>query len=107
MIYYENAGLYIESCTSIRAKITAINAIIDALMISAAKSATKAHITEYSLNTGQTQIKTSLRGTSAVMSAIQEMEVLKQMYIARLPNNGRVSRVVDGKNLYGRNNGIR
>jgi hypothetical protein len=99
MIYYENAGLYIESCTSIRAKITAINAIIDALMLSAAKAATRAHITEYSLNTGQTHIKTSLRGSKEVTAAIQEMEVLKQMYIARLPNNGRVSRIVDGKNL--------
>lgn len=107
MITYENAGLYIESCKKIRDKIIAIDAIIDALMLAASKSATRAHITEYSLNTGQTQIRTSLRGTTAVISAIHEMETLKQMYIARLPNNGRVSRVVDGKNLINRTNGAR
>lgn len=101
MVIYDDAGLYLAAQTTIQSKIAAIDAIIDALLISAATSAGKAHITSYSLNSGQTQINTSLRGTAAVAEAIKEFEYIKNKYIAKLNGNGRVSRAIDGGNLIG------
>lgn len=104
MVTYDNEGLYIQSCTTIRARIVAIEAIIEALLVTAATAATDAHIQEYSLNTGQTQIKTSLRGASSVYDAIANFERLKNQYIKRLPGNGGRTTLVDGKNLIGPRN---
>jgi hypothetical protein len=97
MVIYDSEALYIQSCQSIRDKITAIDAIIDALMLVAAKAATADNISEYMLNDGQTQIKTLYRGADAVMRSITAFERLRLMYVNRL--NGRITRLVDGKNF--------
>lgn len=98
MVIYDSAALYIEAQSGLQAKITAIDAIIDALLLTAAKAAAGDNISEYSLNDGQTQIKTVYRGTSAVYASIRDFEKLKQMYMSRI--NGRVIRLVDDKNFY-------
>jgi hypothetical protein len=98
MVVFDSAALYIESQTGIKAKIVAIDAIIDALLVTAAKAATNDHLTEYSLNDGQVQIKSAYRGASAIFNSIKEFEKLKQIYMSRI--NGRVVRLVDSKNFY-------
>lgn len=101
MIVYDNFDKFLISCASTKARIVAIDAIIDQLLASAAKGALKSHITEYSLNSGQTQIKTSLRSMKEVQGAVIYFEQLRNIYKSRLPGHGRVSRNVDGRNFRG------
>lgn len=99
MVTYTSGAEYIQSKTSLRAKITAIDAIIDALMTTALKAAESDEIEEYWLNDGQTQIKTIYKGADAVMRSIRSYEQMKQYYIIQL--NGRSVRLVDSKNFTG------
>jgi len=97
MVIYDSADKYIESCTSLQDKITAIDAIITGLLSAAAKAAANDNISEYSINDGQVQIKSVYRGAAAVMNSIKQFEALKQFYVNQL--NGRIIRLVDGKNF--------
>jgi hypothetical protein len=97
MVVYDSAAIYIDSCASNEAKIAAIDNIINTLMTTAATAAADQNITEYTLNDGQTQIKASYRSVDSIFNSINSFEKLKQMYINRL--NGRVVRLVDGKNF--------
>lgn len=103
MVEYSSEGVYIESCTSDRAKITALDAIINGLMTAAANAAGNEGISEYWLDDGQTKIKKVYRSTASIESAIETFERLKQKYINRI--NGRIVRRVDGKNFTGYING--
>ena len=98
-VYYDSAALYIEGSTSLCDKIGRIDTIIDALLTNALVAAEKDNIEEYSLNDGQTIIKTTYRGTESVMKSIKAFETLKQVYVNRL--DGRVSRLVDSKSIGG------
>ncbi|KKQ06413.1 MAG: hypothetical protein US15_C0012G0011 [Candidatus Moranbacteria bacterium GW2011_GWF1_36_4] len=97
MVIYNNAGLYIEESTTIEGKIAAIEAIITALQVTAASAAGCDNITEYSLDDGQSKIRTVYRGVSQIIASINNFEKLKQMYINKL--NGRVVRLVDSKSF--------
>jgi hypothetical protein len=97
MALYDSAAIYIDSADTLKDKITRIDAVIDALLTVALKAAANENITEYSLNDGQTQIKTAYRGTDSVMKSIQAFEAIKQMYVNRL--NGRHIRLMDSKNF--------
>lgn len=101
-VYYDAADIYIEGATGLKDKITRIDAVIDALLTNALKAASNDNISEYSLNDGQTIIRTTYRGSESVMKSIRAFEGLKQIYVNRL--NGRMVRLVDGKSIgrYGR-----
>lgn len=101
MITYSSASIYIESQTSLNSKITAIDAIISALLTTAATAASNEHITEYQLDDGQVKIRTSYRGAQAVFASIKAFEELKQFYVNK--KTGRVVRLVDSKNFKHRN----
>ena len=103
MTYFDSAAIYIDSATSLCDKITRIDAVIDGLLTNALKAAATDNIEEYSLNDGQTIIKTIYRNAESVMKSIKAFEALKQLYVNRL--NGRVVRLVDSKNFTGRNYG--
>lgn len=103
MVTYNSAATYITSVTSLEAKIARIDAIITALEVTALTAASNDNITEYMLDNGQTKIQTSYRGAGAVLKSIAGFEAMKQMYLNQL--NGRVIRLVDGKNFIGRRNG--
>ncbi len=94
---FDTCGLYIQSATTLRAKITAIDAVIDALELQAADSVLTQNISEYQLNDGQTIIKQTYRGAKGIADAINSFEAIKQRYVNRL--NGRVFRAVDSKNF--------
>ena len=104
MAEYTSEGLYLQSKTTIPAKIAAIESIIDALELTAASSAGSENISEYWLDDGQTKIKTVYRGLQSIYDSITAFERLKQRYINRY--NGRMVRLVDGKNFQ-RNTGNR
>jgi hypothetical protein len=97
MATFDSEAKYLQSQTSLAARITAIDAIIDALMLVAAEAAEDDNINEYWLNDGQTQIKTIYKGAHNVERSIQKFERLRNMYLGRL--RGRMTRLVDSKNF--------
>jgi hypothetical protein len=105
MAVFDSADIYIQCTTDLRERIVRIDAIIDALETTALKAAATGNISEYSLNDGQTQIKTVYRSPKDVQASIDAFEMIKQRYINRL--NGRVVRLVDSKNFPGNRNGNR
>lgn len=103
MVYYDSCGVYVQSQTTLAAKIAAIDAIIAALENSALLAAGSEGVSEYQLNDGQTIIKQVYRGTAGISRAITDFETIKQRYINQL--QGRMVRLVDSKNFG--NNGRR
>lgn len=97
MTVYDSASIYLDSRTSVKDKITAIDAIISALLTTAVKAAAGENITEYSLDDGQTKIKTIRRTSKEIEASIAAFERLKQYYVNQL--NGRVFRLIDSKNF--------
>lgn len=102
-VYYDSAYKYIDCASDLRSKIARIEAIIAALETTALKAAANDNISEYSLNDGQTVIRTVYKSAQDVLNSIMAFEKIRQMYINRL--NGRVIRLVDGKNFTGRYGG--
>lgn len=103
-MYYESADIYINEATSLRDKIKRIDDIITALETSALKAASTGNINEYSLDDGQTKIRTVYRNAAEVAHSITAFETIKQRYLNQLL--GRGVRLMDGKNFsrtgYGR-----
>lgn len=97
MPIFETAGLYIASKKSAQEKITAIDQIIDSLLICAADQASKGNIEEYNLNDGQTIIRTRYRSMEAIMASIQSFETLKNYYASQI--NGNMVRLTDRSNF--------
>lgn len=93
MIYYDSASVYIATATTNAEKLAKVEAIIAALEDTALKSASNDDLSEYSLDDGQTKIKTVYRSTADVLKSLRGFEQLRQMYINRL--NGRVVRLFD------------
>lgn len=100
MITYVNVDANFESATTIKAKITKIDAIILSLMDTALKSVLNGDTVEYTLDTGQTKIRKVFSSTASVTKAIADYEKLRQMYVNKI--SSRVIRLVDSKNF---NNG--
>ena len=97
-MYFDSADIYIESQTSLDAKIAAIEAVINAMISQLLKSAATATKAEYMFNDGQTTIKNTYRSPAEVAKAIKEFKSIKDMYVAQ--KNGRVQRLVDSRNFY-------
>lgn len=98
MTYYDSAAIYVQSQATNKARVVAIDAIIDALMTSALTAASTGNVEEYMLNDGQTTIRTLYRNVEDVQRAIKSFEQLRVMYVNRV--NGRVVRLVDHKNFF-------
>lgn len=115
MVVYESIKQYLECSTSLIDRIARIDQIIEAIELSMLTRAETAggtnnatiNVEEYSLDDGQTKIRTKYRSSedfSAMAGMLSQLDFLKQRLIARLNNNitGRVIRLVDGKNFIGR-----
>jgi hypothetical protein len=102
MIEYDSEKIYIDSACSLKDKIKRVDAIILALYDAALASVGDEGIKEYWLDDGQIKIKKVYSGSASILMAIKNYEAIRQMYISKL--NGRVVRLVDGKNLTGRRN---
>lgn len=101
MITYNSAYEYIISSADIKTKILRIEAIINAYTDSLLAGATTGNIGEYSLDDGQSKIRTVYRGANDLASSIQALEKLKSMYITQYnkQNIGSVYRLSDSKNF--------
>lgn len=95
--YFDSCLIYLQSQTTLEAKLTALDDIIDALIVTAATAAETGNIQDYTLNDGQTTIKMAYRDAAAVSAAIDAFERIRQRYLNRL--NGRIARGVDSKNF--------
>lgn len=96
-VVYDSALIYLRTATQLCDKITKIEGIITALEDAAVIAATGQDISEYSLDDGQSKIKTLYRSADAIYRSIRAFERLSQMYQNRL--NGRVMHMVDGKSF--------
>jgi hypothetical protein len=94
---YDCAKTYIESQTTLLAKIKAMNAIITALEGVALTAAETADLSEYALDDGQTKIKTQYRDMNQVLASILSFTRLKNMYVNQY--NGHGHRAMDLKNF--------
>lgn len=86
-----------SSSDSVKAKIVKIDAIIDALLITAMTSVTNGHIVEYEMDNGQTRTNVTYSKTSEITNAIQTYENLRVYYDNKLKN--RNVRLVDQSNF--------
>jgi len=105
MIYYENWSIYINSKTELRDRIINIKAVMSALRAQRLEAAANGNISnmqEYSLDDGQTKIKTVYRSLNEINLALKTLEQELQMCYNQL--NGRMVRLVDGKNFSNFNN---
>jgi len=96
-VFFDSAQLYLESSQTLADKVRKIDDIILALEAVALKAADREHISEYTLNDGQTTIRANYNGALGVLKAIEGYEALRQMYLNRL--NGRMVRLVPGTNF--------
>lgn len=97
MVYFDSSSIYINSASDLRAKIVRCEAVIEALFVAAEKAAANEDISEYSLDDGQSKIKTVYKSAASVMAAIDVFQRQQQRYINQL--NGRAVRMVDSKNF--------
>ncbi len=97
MVVFDSAYIYVSSATEICDKIDRLDAIITALEDVALIAAAKGDISEYSLDDGQTKIRTSYRDALEISKSITAFETIRMRYINRL--NGRQVRLVDGSNF--------
>lgn len=103
-VIYLSIDADLESCTSLRAKIVKIDAIIDSLLNTALKSVAKGDKVEYLIDTGQSKQKVVYSSITTITAAIREYESIRELYEDKL--NGRIAnqyRNVDQRNLRRRN----
>lgn len=94
---FQSETLFIDSATDMAEKVEKIDLIIAALLDLSLTAVGKQDIIEYTLDDGQTKIRTEFRGMSAILKAIDDYEGLRQRYFNRL--NGRTFRLVDSKSV--------
>jgi hypothetical protein len=103
MVVFFSTAEYFASCKDNQAKIAAIDAVIDALLITAASAAANNGVSEYMLNDGQTIIKQVYRNSQEIYNSINGFEQLRQVYVNRI--QGRMVRLADSRNFINRRDG--
>ncbi len=96
-IIFESASAYIESCTTLEARITAIDAIIDQLFTASAKAAESGHLDEYWFDDGHIKIRSKYRSVTEMTNSIAGFQRLRDMYANR--KGGRMMRLKDVSNF--------
>jgi hypothetical protein len=99
-IIFEKASDYIESCTTLTAKIAAIDAILSQLLTTAATAAETGHIDEYWFDDGHVKIRSKYRNVAEVERSIMSFQRLRDLYANR--KTGRLTTLKDASNFTGR-----
>lgn len=97
IIYFDSADIYINQGVNVDDKIVRLNAIITALEDAILKGAATGNLSEYSLDDGQTKIRTVYRSLTEATNALTALETIRQRWINQ--KNGRHMRFMDGKNF--------
>lgn len=100
-IVYTSVGDLLQSCTSIKARIATLETILDQMLTSIEKATKTGHFDEYKLDTGQTRTEIKYRSMNELVSAYNVLVMRLDREYAKLEakHNGRVFRLVDGKNF--------
>jgi hypothetical protein len=100
-IYFTSTRKYIESFTTVRDRIAAIDRAIDALILLCADTEIieKQYIDEYSLDDGQTKIRAKYRNIESIQASIEALYKVRNLLVNR--RTGRHFRLVDGRNFTG------
>ncbi len=80
---------YLETKTSIKDRIIAIDGLIDSMILRAADAVDTANYSEYQMDDGQMKVRTMYRSPEDIMKGVSSLEKIKQMYVNRV--NGRVT----------------
>ena len=83
-VLYFKLDCNFDTATSVRAKITKLDAIITALLNTALTSVENGNIVEYEFDTGQTRTNVTYSKTSDVTTTIKKYEDLRTYYINKL-----------------------
>jgi hypothetical protein len=100
MVVFLSEFEYITSVATLADRLARVRALILALMDAQLKAALTGNISEYSLDDGQTKIKTVNRSPKELATTITELERQEQTLMRQLNKTGYV-RLVDGKNFIG------
>lgn len=87
---------YMESKTTLIAKIQAYDSLITAMEATILAATTSGHLAEYEMDDGQMKVRARYRSLSEMNRALVGLEQIRQRYINRF--NGRVT-VLRGGNL--------
>jgi hypothetical protein len=101
MVTFESTYDYITKPSDLLVRINRIQAIIDTFENAIVANATSAHLQEYSLDDGQSKIKTGYRSMKELTDGLMGLDLLLHRLVVRYNklNNGSVIRLVDSKNL--------
>ena len=80
---------YIQSCSTLKSKIAAIDNLIDAMIINAAEAIDNSGTASYSMDDGQMKVTTNYRSVEEISLGIKHLEKIKQLYVNRL--NGSIT----------------
>jgi conjugal transfer/entry exclusion protein len=86
---YYTLSEYIQSRASIKAKIDAINVLIDLMYVKMVDAIDDSGVAVYQLDDGQMKIRTEFRSVSEIIKGIHALESQLQMYVNRY--NGRTT----------------
>lgn len=102
-IIYYNIPAILESCTTLQDRIDMLDTILNGMETAILKATTTGQFEEYKLDTGQTKNEVRYRSIKELSEAYASLLKIQQMLLGRLNANrqGRVIRMVDGKNFIG------
>lgn len=100
MVTYLSTAEYLVNCSTIEAKIAALDVIITTQINTLLKASSNDDLLSYMMDDGQTKVMTQYKSVDQVVNGIMALEKLRNMYAKQL---GRTSvfRLVDAKNLNG------
>lgn len=78
---------YIQSKSSLDAKIVAIEALIDAMLLESIDAIGNSGTASYSMDDGQMKVSTEYRSIGAITDGIKGLEKILQIYINRRNGN--------------------
>jgi hypothetical protein len=99
MIVYVNKSCIetVNTPTTARARIAAIDVIINTLVNAAEAAALNANIKEYRFDDGVTKVMFEYSDVKAISAQIQALMALQQLYLQMPGMNSRVTRLIDSK----------
>jgi len=104
-IVYTSIPAILSSATGLQAQIDLIDTILVGMLLAINTANASGHFESYKLDTGQTKNEVTYRSLGDLQKAYNDMFKTRQMVTAQLNNNrqGRIVRLVDGKNFIGGN----
>ena len=92
-VEYDNGYAYVQTCASLKEQLSAVDAIIAALLATALSGAANDGIKEYMLDDGQTRIREEYNSSAAVFASRKAWETFRQELFNKI--NGRVMHLTD------------